>query len=194
MESGQVDCVLLEEYSFQGNLKELGDRLAEKKIFLILFRENTRQEPYFSFQDGSEDTGSGLGLNKFLLAINDAYKKLLIRDSRRVHPSARPQKFIFVRTNHKLVKVNLSEICFLEGLKDYTKIYTQEDKFLLTLRSLKAFELLLPVGFIRVHRSYIVSLDKIESVIRNRILVGKFTIPISDSLKDQFYELLQIYS
>lgn len=99
---------------------------------------------------------------------------------------------IFVKSDYKLVQVKLANILYIEGLKDYIKIYTEgEPKPLLSLMSMKSMEKLLPSAhFMRVHRSYIVQIDKIKVIDRNRIVFGKTYIPISESYKKDFAAFL----
>ncbi len=110
--------------------------------------------------------------------------------------SARPREeeidSIFVKSEYKLVQIELRNILYVEGLKDYIKIYEEDSpKPVLSLMSMKAMEDLLPASqFIRVHRSYIVRKDKIRIIDRGRIVFGKTYIPISDSYKQTFQEYL----
>ncbi len=99
---------------------------------------------------------------------------------------------IFVKSDYKLVQIELSKILYVEGLKDYIKIYEEDvPKPILSLMSLKAMEELLPASrFIRVHRSYIVQKDKIRVIDRGRIVFGKNYIPIGDSYKQNFQDFL----
>jgi len=99
---------------------------------------------------------------------------------------------IFVKSEYKLVQIELSKILYIEGLKDYLKIYEEDSpKPILSLMSMKAMEELLPASrFMRVHRSYIVQKDKIRIIDRGRIVFGKNYIPISDSYKQAFQEFL----
>ena len=99
---------------------------------------------------------------------------------------------IFVKSDYKLVQVDLKKIMYIEGLKDYIKIYTEDDaKPILSLMSMKAMEELLPSSrFIRVHRSFIVQKDKIRVIDRGRIVFDKTYIPISDSYKQVFQAFL----
>ncbi|MGL4851226.1 MAG: LytR/AlgR family response regulator transcription factor [Phocaeicola sp.] len=100
-------------------------------------------------------------------------------------------KFIYVKSDYKLVQIALDRILYIEGLKDYVKIYLEgEEKAILSLISMKSMEERLPTHqFIRVHRSFIVQRDKIKIVDRGRIVFGKEYIPISDSYKND----LQLY-
>ena len=99
---------------------------------------------------------------------------------------------IFVKSNYKLIQIPLNNILYIEGLKDYIKIYEEgASKPILSLMSMKAIEELLPASrFMRVHRSFIVQKEKIRVVDRGRIIFGKTYIPVSDSYKQAFQEYL----
>ena len=99
---------------------------------------------------------------------------------------------IFVKSDYKLVQIELKNILYIEGLKDYIKIYEENaSRPILSIMSMKAMEDLLPSSrFIRVHRSYIVQKEKIRVIDRGRIVFGKTYIPISDSYKQAFQEYL----
>ncbi|MEJ2882568.1 LytR/AlgR family response regulator transcription factor [Pedobacter sp. GR22-6] len=98
------------------------------------------------------------------------------------------QDFIFVKTEHKIQKIELDDILYIEGLKDYISIYTKAER-VITLQNMKKMEETLPQGqFIRVHKSYIISLDKIESIERSRISICGKVIPIGDTYRDEFFK------
>lgn len=99
---------------------------------------------------------------------------------------------IFVKSEYKQVQVMLDDILYIEGLKDYIKIYEEgHEKPLLSLMSMKSMEEMLPSQrFMRVHRSYIVQKSKIRVVEHNRIVFGKTYIPVGDSYKDDFQAFL----
>lgn len=99
--------------------------------------------------------------------------------------------FIFVKVEHKIKKINIPDILYLEGLKDYVSIFTISER-ILTLQTMKKIEeSLLPFRrFIRVHKSYIVALDKIDYVERQRIFIGKNSIPLGDTYKEEFLKML----
>ena len=101
-------------------------------------------------------------------------------------------KSIFIKTDYKLVQIELDKILYVEGLKDYVKIYVENEPHpILSLMSLKSLEDVLPSDrFIRVHRSFIVQTDKIKIIERNRIVFGKQYIPISDSYKSNFLAMI----
>ncbi len=99
---------------------------------------------------------------------------------------------IFVKSEYKLVQIELDKILYIEGLKDYVKIYIEDStRAILSLMNMKAMEELLPDSrFMRVHRSYIVQKQKIKVIDRGRIVFGKTYIPISNSYKEKFQDFL----
>ncbi|WP_343306963.1 LytTR family DNA-binding domain-containing protein [Chitinophaga niabensis] len=101
-------------------------------------------------------------------------------------------EFIFIRTDKRIVRVNLSEILFIEALRNYVAIQTVSQK-ILTLQNLRGIEEILPPQkFIRVHKSFITAIDKIDSVERQRIFIGAHTIPIGDTYVKQFFEAIKL--
>lgn len=93
---------------------------------------------------------------------------------------------IFVKTDSRLVKVNFDEILFLEGARDYVFIHTKKEK-LVTLDSLKNLEDVLPSSlFTRIHKSFIVAVDKIDAIEKNRVVIGEHFLPIGESHKNDF--------
>lgn len=106
-----------------------------------------------------------------------------------VKPAATPvQDFIFVKTEHKIQKIELDDILYIEGLKDYISIFTKNER-VITLQNMKKMEETLPRDqFIRVHKSYIIALDKIESIERSRISICGKIIPIGDTYRDEFFK------
>jgi two-component system, LytTR family, response regulator len=105
--------------------------------------------------------------------------------------SVAANNFIFVKTEHKIQKIYLDDILYIEGLKDYISIFTSSER-IITLQNMKKMEEALPAGrFIRVHKSYIISLDKIESIERSRIFISDKIIPIGDTYRDQFFKLIE---
>ncbi len=124
----------------------------------------------------------------FLQAANKALKWFELIQKR---PEEKDS--IFVKSDYKLVQVELKKILYVEGLKDYIKIYTEDSlKPILSLMSMKAMEELLPSSqFMRVHRSFIVQKNKIKVVERGRIVFNKTYVPISDSYKQAFQTFLE---
>ena len=101
--------------------------------------------------------------------------------------------YIFVKDGTKLVKVMMNEILYIEGLKDYVGICTRGRK-IVTLQTMKALEAQLPESkFIRIHNSYIVAYDAIESIDRDKVQIGEVFLPVSESYRKAFREFLDKY-
>ena len=107
-------------------------------------------------------------------------------------PAEEEPRSIFVKSEYKLLQINLDDIRYIEGLKDYVKIYTEQSPHpILSLMNMKAIEQMLPASrFIRVHRSFIVQKGKIREIERNRIVFGDVYIPIGDSYKQAFQDFI----
>jgi DNA-binding LytR/AlgR family response regulator len=98
--------------------------------------------------------------------------------------------YIFVKSDYQMTKVNLKDILFIEGLDDYIKIYLPQ-KSILTLMTLKTIALRLPTKeFVRIHRSYIVPISKIESVSKSKVKIADKEIPIGISYSESFFEVM----
>lgn len=98
--------------------------------------------------------------------------------------------FMFIKADYKLHKVYYNEILYVENIKDYVRIHLENGNKLMSLMSLKSLEEELPSNFMKVHRSFIVNLDAITTIERNRILFGKNYVPISDKYKDTFQQYI----
>ena len=107
-------------------------------------------------------------------------------------PAEEEPRSIFVKSEYKLLQIDLDDIRYIEGLKDYVKIYTEQSpRPILSLMNMKAIEQMLPASrFIRVHRSFIVQKSKIREIERNRIVFGDVYIPIGDSYKQAFQDFI----
>ncbi len=106
----------------------------------------------------------------------------------KANDTIKPKKedFIFVKSEHNILKVDLKSIEYIEGYKDYLKIYTEQPKPILTITTFKAIEQLLSDDFLRIHKSYIVSINKIISFRNGKVLVKGKQLPIGDSYKEIF--------
>ena len=128
---------------------------------------------------------------EFLKAAGKAHKLIELEASAVPTIEANSQ-FLFLKSEYKIRRINFNDILYIEGLKDYIKVYISgEDKPVLSLNSIKSLEQKLPEQkFMRVHRSYIVNLDRIDTIERSRIIFGKTYIPVSDQYKEKFQEFL----
>jgi two-component system, LytTR family, response regulator len=122
--------------------------------------------------------------NRFLQAVNKAQENIAHRTS------DSPPDFIFVKTENRLEKIMLNEILYIEGMRDYRRIHTVKKK-IMTLQNFSEFENSIPSGLLcRVHKSYMVALSKIESIERSRIKIADQMIPISETYKEAFFQLV----
>ena len=132
-----------------------------------------------------------IAFERFLKAVNKAYEIYSLKEYKQKAStfSGKPvDEFIIVNADYSSIKINLNEIQYIEGLKDYLKIYTGP-KPILTLSTMKRLEDKLPADrFIRVHKSYIVSIPFIDAIERNRILISNKIIPIGEKYKEDFYK------
>jgi DNA-binding LytR/AlgR family response regulator len=131
-----------------------------------------------------------VSLERFLKACNKAKELFDLRNDRTAPQKEEPDH-LFVNVEYKLVKIQFSEILFIEALKDYIKIHlTPPAKPVLTKMSLKTMEEKLPVSrFARIHKSYIVSADKITVIKRDLINVGDLELPVSDFYKENLMRI-----
>jgi len=102
------------------------------------------------------------------------------------------EKFLFIKSEYKILRINLSEIKYIEGMREYVRIFIEGKKPVMALMSMKKMEEFLPdKNFMRVHRSFIVNLDKITTIERNRIIFDEDVyIPVSEQYKPTFQEFL----
>jgi two-component system, LytTR family, response regulator len=124
--------------------------------------------------------------NRFLQAVNKAQENLVR------HASEAQPEFIFVKTENRLEKIMLDDIVYIEGMRDYRRIHTiHKNVKIMTLQNFSEFEKLIPPTLIcRVHKSYMVALNKIVSIERSRIKIADQLIPISETYKEVFFQLI----
>lgn len=123
-----------------------------------------------------------ISYDDFLKAANKALNWFSITQKQQTYAEDR---FMFVKSDYKLVRVSLDDILYIEGLKDYVRIYLQDGQKIMSLMNMKKLEDYLPrPEFLRTHRSYIVHMTKAQQIDRFRIVFGTEYIPISDSYKD----------
>ena len=132
--------------------------------------------------------------DRFLKAAGKAHENFCLRN--KPVSTEEPMDYLFVNADYRLVKINVSEIAYIEGLKDYVKIFIQQTpRPVITRMSLKLLEEKLPVGkFIRVHKSYIVSVDKIKSIRKGKISILDTQVPISEHYKENLYRFVDAKS
>jgi two-component system response regulator LytT len=141
----------------------------------------------FSFVDFSKSVAKALGY--FDLIRNPE------QEIRKYSPQIPENEvaYIYLKFEYQLVRIAVDDIIYIESMKDYVKVFRlSEDKPLLSLTSMKSLEEKLPENkFMRIHRSYIVSLDKIKSATKNSVQIDKITIAVTDQYKDNFMKFFQ---
>jgi DNA-binding LytR/AlgR family response regulator len=133
------------------------------------------------------------GLDDFRRAANRIKERQENVSTNTQHPTPNTQPdTLFVKTDYRMVKISIADIRYIEGMSEYLKIYLEgEDKPIITLLSMKKIETRLPENFMRIHRSYIVNLHKIQEVNKNRIIMDAETfLPIGDMYKESFQQYL----
>jgi len=133
-----------------------------------------------------------ISFDRFLKAVNKASNVLQAEESNQAPASSDFENdYIFVKADQKMVKLKYDDIFYVEGMKDYVKIFTPE-KMIVTLQTMKNMEANLgPRGFKRIHRSFIISIDKIKSVMGNSVEVKDKFIPIGQNYKEDFFEIVK---
>jgi len=102
------------------------------------------------------------------------------------------EDFLFIKSEYKIVRIKLDDIKYIEGMREYIRIHLVNEKPIMTLLSMKAMEAQLAnKNFMRVHRSFIVNLNKITTIERNRIVFDKVYIPVSEQYKGKFQQFVE---
>ncbi|WP_288278749.1 LytTR family DNA-binding domain-containing protein [uncultured Prevotella sp.] len=136
------------------------------------------------------------GMNDFLRAALKVQEQYNLRHQETPQKQSSPVQAdgtIFVKTDYRVVRIAISDIRYIEGMSEYLKIHLDNQKPIITLLSMKKMEdYLPPTLFMRIHRSYIVNLQKIQEVNKNRVILDADTyLPIGDLYKDRFNEYLE---
>lgn len=140
----------------------------------------------FSFADFTKSASKAYDYFK-LLENNDINSNAIPAEQRS------EKNYIYLKVDYQLVKIQISDILYIEGLKDYVKIFLKnQDRPLLTLMSLKNLEeKLSPSGFIRIHRSFIVAGNAVTAIAKNTLQIGDLTIPVTEQYKEAFNDFIK---
>lgn len=124
---------------------------------------------------------------RFLKAVSRAKEKYELEHSIAAQSNTSSENnkndFIFVKSEYENIKVNIQDIKYIEGLKDYIRIHLKSEKTLLILSSFKAILEKLPSNFIRTHRSYIINIDCIRAMQKTNVFINDIRIPIGETFK-----------
>lgn len=186
VQSGEVDLILLDI-----QMPELTGiqfmKIIENKCGVII---TTAYKDYalqgFEF-DVIDYLLKPISFEKFHAAIQKATQRLNTQ-----LPPKEYNHYLFVKSEHRLIKVNFDEIFYFESFRDYITIHTTSDK-IMTLQSLRSFEETLPSDkFLRIHKSHLIAIDKISAIENNRILINNTFLPIGEVYRDQVFTKLQL--
>ena len=113
-------------------------------------------------------------------------------EKRELKPDAsKDLDYIFLKVGHRIQKLAIQEIIYIEGMKDYLRMHTAREKIMTLLNFARLEELLPATKFVRVHRSFMVAIDKIDHIEKGRIKIADQMIPISDTYAEAFYKMLK---
>lgn len=131
-------------------------------------------------------------LDRFIKACNKARELHQLRTASKGNGEAHSHDYFFVNVEYSLVKIQKSEILWIEGLKDYLKIHLKNAaKPIITRMSIKAIEEHLPSAqFVRIHKSYIVSVAAITSIRKGSVFLGTVELPVSDNYRESFFKVI----
>jgi len=161
---------------------------------MVIFTTAYKEYAFEGFENNAVDyLVKPIAFDRFSRSVSKAFQLLSLK-----MPSESPGEelpailpgFLMVKVEYSTIRVNLEDILYIEGLKDYVKIYT-DGKLVLTKTTMKNIMEKLPADrFFRVHKSYIVSIDKIEMIENSRIVIGNQRIPIGESFRTSFFGIV----
>jgi two-component system LytT family response regulator len=161
---------------------------------MVIFTTAYKEYAFDGFENNAVDyLVKPFAFDRFSRSVSKAFQllrlKMPVESPAEVTPVIFPG-FLMVKVEYSTIRVNLEEILYIEGLKDYVKIYT-EGKLILTKTTMKNIMEKLPAArFFRVHKSYIVSIDKIDMIENSRIVIGNQRIPIGESFRTTFFGIV----
>jgi DNA-binding LytR/AlgR family response regulator len=164
-----------------------------KKKPMVIFTTAYSEHAVEGFEvDAVDYLVKPFSFERFIKAVNKAANLKEMSDTVQSRQNETIEsEFIFVKDGNKTIKINLDDILYLEGMKDYVKIVLR-DKYILSLISMQKMSERLPESrFMRVHRSYIVPFSKINHIERNRLVIGETWIPIGKNYRDEFFKRIK---
>lgn len=192
LNNNQVDLIFLDIVMPQISGLEFLKTLYKPPM--IIFTTAFKEYAFEGFEHDAVDyLVKPIVFDRFSKSVNKAFQLLKLKthiDTSGEELSGISHGFLMVKVEYSTIRVNLNEILYIEGLKDYVKIYT-EGKLILTKTTMKNILEKLPSGlFFRVHKSYIISFDKIDMIENSRIVIGNQRIPIGESFRSSFFEMV----
>lgn len=179
------DAVTVTEEEMENFLKKKGDKV------LTIVVASPEELAACNFKcDVFSFLQKPVSFEKFFNALSYAKTYLHTTASKNV---IAPVDYVFIKSEYRFYKVKFSEIIFCESMKDYTQVYVaNKNKPIITLQNLKTFVSKLPKEeFVRVHRSYVVSLASIDVISKNEVIIGQKFIPIGESYRSSLFQLVE---
>ena len=131
-----------------------------------------------------------ISFERFIKAIDKIFDSYIETNIKTSNEPVYKRDYFFVKTEFRMQRVDFKDILFIEGMNEYLRINTTKEK-IMTLQNFKSLEEILPKNnFVRVHKSYMVAINKIDCVEKSRIKIGEKLIPVSNTYKDAFYLIL----
>ncbi|WP_347840811.1 LytTR family DNA-binding domain-containing protein [uncultured Draconibacterium sp.] len=157
----------------------------------VIFTTAYREYGYEGFQlDAADYLVKPIGYPDFLKAVTKT-KERFFSKKEVTETVEKNDRYLFIKSEYKIVRIDFNDITYIESMRDYVRIHLDNQKPIMALMGMKKMEDFLPKSdFMRVHRSFIVNLNKISTIERNRIIFGKDYIPISEQYKELFQEFL----
>jgi DNA-binding LytR/AlgR family response regulator len=192
LNSIEIDLIFLDIHMPQINGLELFKSLYFPP--LVIFTTAYKEHAFQGFEyDAVDYLIKPFSMDRFTKAVNKAHQLMILKKpgvTVQMEQSPNSSGFIMVKVEYSTVRINMGDILYIEGLKDYVKIYTA-GKMIMTKTTMKNIVEKLPADrFLRVHKSFIVSVARIEMIENNRIIIGKERIPIGESYKIPFFNII----
>ena len=185
LQSNQVDLMFLDIQMEQFTSLQLLEALHKRPYIIIVSAYGEYAVQGFEY-DVSDYLLKPYSFERFLKAVNkiETGRGVTLR-------SVAEKDYVFLKTEYRMVRVNLCDILFIEGKGAYLHVITDTAR-IMTLLSFKEMEALLPPGqFIRIHKSYLIAINRIDSIERNVVRIGDMRMPVGKSYLKEFYQRLK---
>ncbi|AGY52800.1 YehT [Bacteroidales bacterium CF] len=182
LEKGKIELIFLDIHMPRLNGIELSGLIkGDTKVIFTTAFEQYALEGFKA--DALDYLLKPISYPEFLKAATKARKWFSMSRTNKSEQTS--QNSIFVKSDYRIVQVDIPDITYIEGVKDYIRIHTSKGEAVMTLMSMKSMEEHLnPDIFIRIHRSFIININKIDTIEKSIVKIGRASIPISDSYKE----------
>jgi DNA-binding LytR/AlgR family response regulator len=197
MQHEKVDVLFIDSDISDMTLVEFFKIIHQKPIVIMTSITGFYALDAFSY-DATDYLIKPIEMQRFIRSVNKASELYRLKQLAIENPVAaqaeiqtRQKNVLFINSEYKMIRIDIPKIQYIEGLKDYLKIYLEQPKPYLTMMRMKAIEEKLPSpDFVRVHRSFIVNLHFVDMIQKNKLIIGQRELPIGDMYQEQFYRAL----